>query len=145
MMSHPALDTGPARLPGTHFLWVDHFASRDELRFAIHDDEHMVGAAVHLGATLHTAVGDDDQPFILDDTRALNEGGRNLAVVNVVDGRRKPCGHSHGYEGGIRKDGGECEREFHEGSPYELTQWTVNPDIQGRNGSPQARYPYGYP
>src|SRR5450631_1362130 len=87
MMSHPALDTSPARLPGTHFLWVDHFASRDELRFAIHDDEHMVGAAVHLGATLHTAVGDDDQPFILDDTRALNEGGRNLAVVNVVDSR----------------------------------------------------------
>jgi hypothetical protein len=36
---------------------------------------------VHLGAALHAAVGDDDQTFILDDAPALDEGGRNLVVI----------------------------------------------------------------
>src|SRR5215468_11730296 len=52
MMTHPALDTGPARLAGGGYLRVDHLSAGDELGFAIHDDEHMVGVVVHLGSTL---------------------------------------------------------------------------------------------
>src|SRR5262249_13123751 len=52
MMTHPALDTDPARLAGGGYLRVDHLAAGDELRFAIHDDEHVVGVVVHLGAAL---------------------------------------------------------------------------------------------
>src|SRR6266850_7002354 len=89
MTTHPALDTGPARLAGGGYLRVDHLAAGDELRFAIHDDEHVVGVVVHLGAALHAAVGDDGQTLILDDARALNKGGRNLVVVDVADSRWK--------------------------------------------------------
>src|SRR6266853_6228420 len=117
MMTHPALDTGPARLAGGGYLRVDHLAAGDELRFAIHDDEHVVGVVVHLGAALHAAVGDDDQTFILDDAPALDEGGRNLVVVHVVDARRKTGGSSQGYQGGRRENRGECEQVFHERSP----------------------------
>src|SRR6266699_499091 len=42
MMTDPALDTGPARLARGGYLRVDHLATGDELRFAIHDDEHVV-------------------------------------------------------------------------------------------------------
>src|SRR5262245_13829837 len=89
MMTHAVLDTGSARLAGTLYLWRDHLATGDELRFAILDDEHVAGVVVHLGAALHTAVGDDDQAFILDDARAHNEGSRNLVMVDVVDSRWK--------------------------------------------------------
>src|SRR5258706_2885102 len=67
MMTHPALDTGSARLAGTGYLRRDHLAAGDELRFAILDDEHVVGVVVHLGAAPHDALGDDDQTFILED------------------------------------------------------------------------------
>src|SRR5258706_6704262 len=117
MMTHPALDTGPARLAGGGYLRVDHLAAGDELRFAIHDDEHVVGVVVHFGAALHAAVGDDDQTFILDDAPALDEGGRNLVVGYVVDARRKTGGSSEGYQGGSREYRGECEQVFHERSP----------------------------
>src|SRR5262245_60912221 len=100
MMTHPALDAGPARLAVGGYLRVDHPATGDELRFAIHDNEHVVGVIVHLGATLHAAVGDDDQTFILDDAPALDESGRNLVVVYVVHARRKAGGRSQGYQGG---------------------------------------------
>src|SRR5215471_19260706 len=85
MMTRPTLDTGSSRLASTLYLWLDHLAAGDELRFAILDDEHVVGVVVHLGAALHATVGDDGQPFVLDDARALDEGGRNLVVVDVVD------------------------------------------------------------
>jgi tRNA-splicing ligase RtcB (3'-phosphate/5'-hydroxy nucleic acid ligase) len=45
MVTHPALDTGPARLAWGGHLRVDHLAASDELRFAIHDNEHMVGVS----------------------------------------------------------------------------------------------------
>src|SRR5260221_560255 len=99
MMTHPVLDTGSARLAGTGYLRRDHLAAGDELRFAILDDEHVVGVVVHLRAALHDALGDDDQAFILDDALTLDEAGRNLVVVYVVDARRKPGGSSHGYQG----------------------------------------------
>src|SRR5467141_1263423 len=118
MMTHPALDTGSARLAGAHLLWVDHLAAGDELRFAILDDEHVVGIVVHLGAALHDALGDDDQTFILEDALTFDEAGRNLVLVYVVDARRKPGGHSHGYQGHSRKCRCESERVFHERSPY---------------------------
>src|SRR5258707_14988209 len=131
MMTHPALDTGPARLAGGGYLRVDHLAAGDELRFAIHDDEHVVGVVVHLGAALHAAVGDDDQTFILDDAPALDESGRNLVVVYVVDARRKTGGSSQGYEGGSREYRGECEQVYHERYP----------PLSGRNArSGAARY-----
>src|SRR5258705_382457 len=119
MTTHPALDTGSARLAGTDYLWVDHLAAGDELRFAILNNEHVVGVVVHLRAALHDALGDDDQTFILEDALTLDEAGRNLVVVYVVDARRKPGGSSHGYQGRSRKYRGECERVFHERSPYE--------------------------
>src|SRR5712692_3014510 len=103
MMTHPALDTGPARLAGGGYLRVDHLAAGDELRFAVHDDEHVVGGVVHLGAALHAAVGDDDQTFILDDAPALDEGGRHLVVVHVMDARRKTGGSSIRHQGGSRE------------------------------------------
>src|SRR5258706_4715170 len=84
-----AVNPGSARLAGVDFLWVDHLAAGDELRFAVLDDEHVIGVGVHLGAALHTAVGDDGQTFILDDARALPEGSRNLVVVDVADSRWK--------------------------------------------------------
>ncbi len=112
---------GSARLAGAHFLWVDHLTAGDELRFAILDDEHVVGIVVHLRAALHDALGDDDQTFILEDALALDEAGRNLVVVYGVDARRKPGGHPHGYQGRSREYRGECERVFHERSPCELT------------------------
>src|SRR5215468_712413 len=117
MMTHPALDTGPARLPGGGYLRVDHLSAGNELRFAIHDDEHVVGVVVHLGAALYAAVGDDDQTFILDDAPALDEGGSDLVVVYVVDARRKSGGRPQGYEGGGREYRGGCEQVFHERSP----------------------------
>src|SRR5215467_10011407 len=117
-MTDPALDTRPARLTGSGCLRVDHLAAGDELRFAIHDDEHVVGVVVHLGAALHTAVGDDDQTFIFNDAAALDEGGRNLVVVYVVDAGRKTGGSSQGYQSGNREYGGECEQVFHDGLPF---------------------------
>src|SRR5437899_11983428 len=92
MMTHAALDAGPARLAGVGYLRVDQLAAGDELRFAIHDDEHVVGVVVHFGAALHGAFGDDDQTLILDDAPALDEGGSNLVVVYVVDALRKMGG-----------------------------------------------------
>src|SRR5262245_47024467 len=92
MMTHAALDAGPARLAGVGCLRVDHLAAGDELRFAIHDDEHVVGVVVHFGAALHAAVGDDDQALILEDAPALDEGGRNLVVVYVAHARWKMGG-----------------------------------------------------
>src|SRR6267142_1642644 len=92
MTTHPALDTGPARLAGAGYLRVDHLAAGDELRFAIHDDEYVVGVVVHFGGALHAAVGDDDQALILEDAPALDEGGRNLVVVYVANARRKMGG-----------------------------------------------------
>src|SRR5215471_1506125 len=109
MMTHPALDAGAARLAGIGYFRVDHLATGAELRFAIHDDEHVVGVVVHLGAALHGAVGDDDQTFILDDAPALDESGRNLVVVYVVDARRKASGSSQSYQGGSREYRGGCE------------------------------------
>src|SRR6516162_2705547 len=111
MVTDPALDAAPARLAGVGYLRVDHLAAGDELRFAIHDDEHVVGVVVHLGAALHGAVGDDDQTLILDDAPALDEGGRNLVVVYVVDALRKTGGSC---QGGSREYRGECDRVFHE-------------------------------
>src|SRR5258708_17882765 len=108
MMTHPALDTGPARLAGGSYLRVDHLAAGDELRFAIHDDEHVVGVVVHLGAALHAAVGDDDQTFILDDAPALDESGRNLVVVYVVDARLDTRSRSQGYRNGTRDRRDRC-------------------------------------
>src|SRR5437660_687224 len=93
MMTHPALDTGSARLAGTDYLWIDHLAPGDELRFAILDDEHVVGVVMHLRTALHDALGDDDQTFIIEDALTLDEAGRNLAVVYGVDARRKPGRH----------------------------------------------------
>src|SRR5450432_788629 len=92
MMTDPTLDAAPARLAGGGYLRVDHLAAGDELRFAIQDDEHVIGVVVHLGSTLHAAVGDDGQTFILDDAPALDEGGRDLLVVDDVDARRKAGG-----------------------------------------------------
>src|SRR5580704_7734936 len=118
MMTHPALDAGPARLAGLGCLRVDQLAAGDELRFAIHDDKHVVDAVVHLGAAPHDALGDDDQALILDDAPALDEGGRNLVVVYIVDARWKAGGSSQGYEGGgSREYRGECKPVFHERSP----------------------------
>src|SRR4051812_29857170 len=74
MMTHPALDAGPAGLAGGSDLRVDDLAAGHELRFAIHDNEHVVGVVVNLGPALHAAVGDDDQTFILNDPPALDEG-----------------------------------------------------------------------
>jgi hypothetical protein len=111
MMTHAALDAGPARLAGLGCLRVDQFAAGDELRFAIHDDEHVVGVVVQLGAAPHDALGDDDQALILDDAPALDEGGRNLVVVYVVDALRKTGGSC---QGGSREYCGECDRVFHE-------------------------------
>src|SRR5215471_21706862 len=110
VMTDPALDTRPARLTGSGCLRVDHLAAGDELRFAIHDDEHVVGVVVHLGAALHAAIGNDDQTFILDDAPALDESGRNLVVVDVVDARRETGGDSKGCQGGNRQYRGECEQ-----------------------------------
>src|SRR5258705_384432 len=118
MMTHPALDTASARLAGALFLWVDQLAAGDEVRFAILDNEHVVGVVVHLRAALHDALGDDDQTLILEDALTLGEAGRNLVVVYVVDTRRKPSGPSHGYQGHSRKCRCESERVFHERSPY---------------------------
>src|SRR5258705_169576 len=120
MMTRPALDTGSARLAGAVCLCIGQLAAGDELRFAILDDEHVVGVVVHLRAALHAAIGDDDQTFILEDALTLDEAGRHFVVVYGVDARRKPGGHSHGYQGHSRKHCGECERVFHERSPYEL-------------------------
>src|ERR1700716_235923 len=92
MMTLPALDPGRARLAGVGYLRVDHLAAGDELRFAIHDDEHVVGVVVHLGAALHAAVGDDDQALILEDAPALAKGGGTLLGVYVGDPRRKRGG-----------------------------------------------------
>src|SRR5262245_53195748 len=92
MMTHAALDAGPARLAGVGYLRVDHLAAGDELRFAIHDDEHVAGVVAHFGTPLHVAVGDDDQALLLDDAPALDEGGRNLVVVYVAHARWKMCG-----------------------------------------------------
>src|ERR1700692_120656 len=61
MMTLPALDTGPARLAVLGCLRVAHLAAGDELRSAVRDDEHVVDVVVHLGATPHDALGDDDQ------------------------------------------------------------------------------------
>src|SRR5678815_5529286 len=108
MMGRAALNTGTAHLPRLNFLWLDHLAAGDELRLAILDDEHVVGGGVYLGAALHAAIGDDDQTFILEDTLTLDEGGRNLPVVDIVDARRKPGGRCHGYEDRGRKYRGEC-------------------------------------
>src|SRR5258705_150223 len=121
MMIRPAVDTGSARLAGADYLWVDQLAAGDELRFAILDDEHVIGIVVHLRAALHDALGDDDQTFILEDALTFDEAGRNLVVVYGVDTRRKPGGHPHGYQGRGREHRGECERVFHERSPCELT------------------------
>src|SRR2546423_8585775 len=98
MMTHAALDAGPARLAAVGYLRVDHLAAGDELSFAIHDDEHVVGVVVHFGTALHAAVGDDDQALILEDAPAFDEGGRNLVVVNIADARRKMAG-------GVKVDG----------------------------------------
>src|SRR5258706_142106 len=116
-----AVNPGSARLAGVDYLWVDHLAAGDELRFAILDDEHVIGVGVHLGTALHTALGDDDQTFILKDALALDEAGRNLGMVYGVNARRKPGGHPHGYQGRSREYRGECERVFHERSLCELT------------------------
>src|SRR5205809_6004489 len=89
MPTRPTLDTGSTCLGGVDYLGVDHLAAGDELRFAILDNEHVVGVVVHLGAALHAAVGDDGQTLILEDAPALNEGGRNLVVADVADSRRK--------------------------------------------------------
>src|SRR5579871_2130784 len=89
MMARSALDTGSAHLAGAVCLWFDHLAAGDEVRFAILDDKHVVGIAVHLGAALHSAVGDEGQTFVLDDAPALHEGRRNFVVVYVTDSRRK--------------------------------------------------------
>src|SRR5436305_13052035 len=105
MMTLPALNTGSARLAGVGYLRVDHLAAGDELRFAIHDDEHVVGVVVHFGTALHAAVGDDDQALILEDAPALDEGGRNLVVVYVADARRKTCGSCEGGSGAARRAG----------------------------------------
>jgi hypothetical protein len=72
---------------------------------------------MHLGAALHAAVGDDDQTFILDDAPALDESGRDLVVVYVVDARRKTGGGSECYQSGSREYRGECEQAFHEQAP----------------------------
>src|SRR5262245_52483718 len=109
MMTHAALDAGSARLAGLGCLRVDQLAAGDELRFAIHDDEHVVGVVVHLGAAPHDALGDDDQALILNDAPALDEGGRNLVVVYVVDALRKTGGSC---QGGSREYRGECDRVF---------------------------------
>src|SRR5438270_233440 len=111
MMTLPALHTGSARLAGVGYLRVDHLAAGAELRFAIHDDKHVVDAVVHLGAAPHDALGDDDQALILDDAPALDEGGRNLVVVYVVDALRKTGGSC---QGGSREYRGECDWVFHE-------------------------------
>src|SRR5258708_1604786 len=79
MMTHPALDTGPARLAGGGYLRVDHLAAGDELRFAIHDDEYVVGVVVHLGAPLHAAVGHHDQTFTLDISPSLTQTSPHLS------------------------------------------------------------------
>src|SRR5882672_3537389 len=121
MMTHAALDTGSARLAGAHYLWVGQLAPGDKFRFAILDNEHVVGIVVHLRAALHDALGDDDQTLILEHALALDEAGRNLVVVYGVDARRKPGGHPHGYQGRGREYRGECERVFHGLSPCELT------------------------
>src|SRR5258708_1324723 len=84
MMTYPTLDTGSACLAGVGYLGVDHLAAGDELRFAILDDEHVVGVVVHLGAALQAGVGVDGQTLILEDARALDEGRRNLAVVDIA-------------------------------------------------------------
>src|SRR6478672_5595143 len=89
MMTHAALNAGSARLAGVDYLRVDHPAAGDELRFAILDDEHVVGVGVHLGAALQATVGDDGQTLILEDAPALDEGRRNLAMVDVADSRWK--------------------------------------------------------
>src|SRR5262245_54963272 len=116
-MTLPALDTGRARLTGVGYLRVDHLAAGDELRFAIHDDEHVVGVVVHFGAALHAAVGDDDQALILEYAPALDEGGRNLVVVYVAHARWKMGGsfevHSvvaarGGFRGGLAVGRGFC-------------------------------------
>src|SRR5438105_2333244 len=60
MMTRAVLDACSARLAGRGCLRVDHLAAGDELRFAIHYDEHVVGVVVHLGAAPHDALGDDD-------------------------------------------------------------------------------------
>jgi len=57
-------------------------------------------------------LADDDQTFILDDAPALDEGGRNLVVVYVVDARRKAGGRSQGHQGGSREHRGGCEQVF---------------------------------
>src|SRR5258706_3339726 len=110
MMTHAALDTGSARLAGAHFLWVDQLAAGDEPRFAILDDEHVVGIVVHLRAALHDALGDDDQTLILEDALTFDEAGRNLSVVYGVDARRKPGGHPHGYQARSREHRAQCKR-----------------------------------
>src|SRR5260221_699818 len=120
MTTHAALDTGFAGLAGAHYLWVGQLAPGDKLRFAIHDDEHVVGIVVLLRAALHDALGDDDQTLILKDTLTFDEAGRNLVVVYGVDARRKPGGHPHGYQGRGREYRGERGRVFHERSPCEL-------------------------
>src|SRR5258708_13697464 len=117
MMTHPALDTGPARLAGGGYLRVDHLAAGDELRFAIHDDEHVVGVVVHLGASLHAAVGDDDQTFILDHAPALDEAGRNLVVAYAVDARRKSAGSSHRHKAARRHHPPPAQQAYHKRSP----------------------------
>jgi hypothetical protein len=61
-----------------------------------HCNAVVVDAVVHLGAAPHDALGDDDQALILDDAPALDEGGRNLAVVYVVDALRKTGGSCQG-------------------------------------------------
>src|SRR5215468_10721257 len=134
MMSLSAVDTGPAGLAGGGYLRVDHLTAGDELRFAIHDNEHMVGVVVHLGAALHGTVGDDGQTFILDNAPALDEGSRNLVVVYVVNALRKTGGNSERYQGGSREYCGQCEQIFHERSPPfsgDGMHGECSPDAQG--------------
>src|SRR5438105_4854072 len=120
MMTRPALDTGSTRLAIAGDLWVDHLATSDELRFAVLDDEHVVGVVVHLRPASHDALGDDDQTFIFEDALTFDEAGRHLDVVYGVDARRKPGGTCHSDEGRSRNYRGGCEQIFHERSPYAL-------------------------
>src|SRR2546428_3467934 len=139
MMTHAALDAVSARLAGVGCLRVDQLAAGDDLRFAIHDDKHVVGVVVHLGAAPHDALGDDDQALILDDTPALDEGGRNLVVVYVVDALRKTGGSC---QGGSREYGGECCWVFHEWCllPVDVIHGQCSPKTQGRNVVPSSMW-----